>query len=233
MDINAYGFIFLALRQFQCLLKIRHFTLSCKFSTSFLHPNPTGHMRQLYLEHAILQAVPVLISKQSISPSAEQCRDSQRAFCMCVAVFCSHLCSVRIEVSMENSCSLIALPTLRSRTSCFTSTEVFPKFFPKQGLCAPIIAHFFPFLCAFSHDGCCQDLCPCSVGDASCFRLLGIDIYCPWLTQKRQRNISSPIKNLLPPLCELHCFFLLFSHPLHSWQGTILNTPLSLLPWPG
>lgn len=125
--------------------------LSSKFSASFLRPNPTGQMWQSYLKRAILQAAPVLISKQSISPSAKR-RDSQKAFCIRVAAFCRRLYSIRTEVSTGNSCSSIALPTSRSRTSCLTSTGAFPKIPPscrRPGSMHLLLPTFF-FFCVLS-----------------------------------------------------------------------------------
>lgn len=53
-------------------------------------------------------------------------------------------------------------------------------------------------LCALSHDGCCKGLCPCSANDASCFRLVGSDMCCRWVAQKRQRDVSSQSKIFCP-----------------------------------
>ena len=73
-------------------------------------------------------------------------------------------------------------------------------------------------LCALSRDRSWHGLCPCSVCDASCFRLVGSDICRLWVAQKSQRYILTE-KNPLPPPCKLHWLFLVFSHPLHSRWG--------------
>ena len=93
----------------------------------------------------------------------------------------------------------------------------YPYLLQQPWLHAPIIAHLL--LCVLS----------LMTGDANCFRLVGSDICCPWVVQKRHRYISSQFKIFCSP-CELH--WLLFIHPLYSLQGTIFNMLLSLLPLP-
>lgn len=211
--------------------------LSSKCTTSLLRTDPTGSMWKWYSGPVILQAVPVPISKQSISPSTEQttARFTEGFLHACGYFLQSSLfCYDWSECLRETAA--VCLPSPPSEAEPHPSPQ--RESFRKSPLPAAALApcpHDCPLsspLCALSHEGCLPRSLPLQCGWCQLLQISG-QWYLPSLggSEEAERYILT-VKSVLPPPCELRWLFLFSSHPLHSWWGAILNMPLSLLPLP-
>lgn len=128
--------------------------LSSKCTTSLLRTDPTGSMWKWYSGPVILQAVPVPISKQSyFSKYRTNNGEIHRGIFACMWLLSAVIfILLRLKwVPTGNSCSLLAIPTFRSRTPSLASTGVFPKIPPScssPGSMSPWLPTFFSFVCS-------------------------------------------------------------------------------------
>lgn len=178
--------------------------LSSRCSIPLLHPDPQGKcgsgVQVLLFCRLFLVWYP---NKVFLQVQNKQQRDSQRDF-LCVRGYFLQLslfCYSWSECLWETAAVGSPSPPSEAEPPASPQRESFRKSPSPAAALAPC-PHGCPLassLCALSHDGRCQDFCPCSVDDATCFRLVGSDICCPRVAQKVQRVIPSKLKIRSPP----------------------------------
>lgn len=139
------------------------------------------------------------------------------------------------RVPMVNGWGLLPIPTFRCRTSRLASTGVIlkiPLSCSSPGSMLPLFSTFFFFLSSLPWWMLPRPL-PLQCGWCQLLQISGqwylLSLGVP---EEAERYILTE-KNPLPPLPAWAPLALSPSQPLlHSWRGTIINMPLSLLPWP-
>lgn len=169
---------------------------------------------------AALQGIPVLIAREFIQVQNKVGLDSQTGFaCVWLLSVVAFILLWLKQVPTGNSCTLLAIPAFRSRTSCLASTGFvlkIPLSCSMPGSMRPLLPTVFFFVCSLPWWMLPRAL-PLWCGWCHWFRCVGRNICCPWVAGIQPQSW----KSFAPTLWAILALSP-FSHPLHSWQGTIV-----------